>query len=113
MNERMTDEERRLAGLLRAATPRRSTPLGLEDRIMVRIAQRDRRRRERRAVAAMAIYCLGLTAALSVVGCIAVRSFDLAEHPESLLPLLALLATIGSVALAASGDRIEEIMRRL
>ncbi len=110
MNERMTDEERRLAGLLRAASPRSGVPVGLEDRIMIRIAQRERRRRERRAMATMALYCLGLTTALSVVGCIAVRSFDVAHHPAALLPLL---VAIGSVALTASGDRIAEIMRRL
>ncbi len=104
MNERMTDEERRLAGLLRAASPRSGVPVGLEDRIMVRIAQRERRRRERRAVATMALYCLGLTTALSVVGC------NVVHHPAALLPLL---VAIGSVALTASGDRIAEIMRRL
>lgn len=110
MNERMTEEEKHLSDLLRAASPHRSAPVGLDTRIMAQVAARARRRRERQAVAAMAVYCLGLTAALSVVGCIAVRSFDLVNHPASLLPLL---AAIGGMALAASGDRIAEIMRRL
>lgn len=63
--KRMNDE--RLAELIRAAAPRREAPVGLETRIMAQVALRDRRRRERRAIAAMACYCAVTAAAVAVV----------------------------------------------
>ena len=50
--KRISDE--RLAELIRAAALRREVPVGLETRVMAQVILRDRRRRERRAIAAMA-----------------------------------------------------------
>jgi len=48
--KRISDE--RLAELIRAAALRREVPVGLETRVMAQVILRDRRRRERRAIAA-------------------------------------------------------------
>lgn len=53
--KRISDE--RLAELIRAAALRREVPVGLETRVMAQVILWDRRRRERRAIAAMACYC--------------------------------------------------------
>ena len=47
--KRISDE--RLAELIRAAALRREVPVGLETRVMAQVILRDRRRRERRAIA--------------------------------------------------------------
>ena len=64
--KRISDE--RLAELIRAAALRREVPVGLETRVMAQVILRDRRRRERRAIAAMACYCAVAVAAGMVVG---------------------------------------------
>ena len=60
--KRISDE--RLAELIRAAALRREVPVGLETRVMAQVILRDRRRRERRAIAAMACYCAPPVAAV-------------------------------------------------
>ena len=55
--KRISDE--RLAELIRAAALRREVPVGLETRVMAQVILRDRRRRERRAIAAMASSACG------------------------------------------------------
>ena len=60
--KRISDE--RLAELIRAAALRREVPVGLETRVMAQVILRDRRRRERRAIAAMACYCAVAVAAV-------------------------------------------------
>ena len=65
--KRISDE--RLAELIRAAALRREVPVGLETRVMAQVILRDRRRRERRAIAAMACYCaVAVAAVMPAVG---------------------------------------------
>ena len=92
--KRISDE--RLAELIRAAALRREVPVGLETRVMAQVILRDRRRRERRAIAAMACYCL--------------RSVD---SPEGALQVLAILAGAVAAMMVACGDRATEILHRL
>ncbi len=109
MEKRELNDER-LAELIRAAAPRREAPVGLETRILAQVMLRDRRRRERRAIAAMACYCLGTAAAMAVVAFACLRSVD---SPEGVLQVLAILAGAVAAMVIACGDRATEILRRL
>lgn len=107
-DERMNDE--RLAALIRAVAPRKEAPVGLDTRIMAQIRLHERRRRERRAVMAMAGYCMAAVAAVLVVMCACLQSVD---SPEGMWRLLALLAGVVAAMVIACGDRATEILRRL
>lgn len=107
-DERMNDE--RLAALIRAVAPRKEAPVGLDTRIMAQIRLLERRRRERRAVMAMACYCMAAVVAVLVVMCACLQSVD---SPEGMWRLLALLAGIIVAMVIACGDRATEILRRL
>ena len=110
MMEKQQLNDERLAELIRTALPRREAPVGLETRIMAQVVLRDRQRRERRAIAAMACYCLGTAAAMAVVVFACLRSVD---SPEGLLQVLAILAGVVAAMVIACGDRATEILRRL
>lgn len=101
--KRISDE--RLAELIRAAALRREVPVGLETRVMAQVILRDRRRRERRAIAAMACYC-----AVAVAAFVCLRSVD---SPEGALQVLAILAGAVAAMMVACGDRATEILHRL
>lgn len=107
-DERMNDEW--LAELIRAAAPRKEAPVGLDTRIMAQIRLCERRRRERRAVWAMAGYCLAVVFAVLVVMLACLQTID---SPEEMWRLLALLAGIIVAMVIACGDRATEILRRL
>lgn len=111
--EKMTDEDRRLAALIRAASPQRSTPAGLQTRIMAQVRLRERRRRERQTIVETGCYCLGLSVLLLAVGLLGVRSigpqFDL---PESIPSLLYLFCGITGIGLTLFGDRMDKVWRR-
>lgn len=109
MEKRQLNDER-LAELIRAAAPRREAPAGLETRIMAQVRLHERRRRERRAIAAMACYCLGVSVAMIVVAFACLRSVD---SPEGQLRVLAILAGAVAAMVIACGDRATEILRRL
>lgn len=109
MNERYSDETR-FREAIRAASPRCTTPPGLEVRIMAQVKLRERRRRERRAVAEMAVYCLGLSTVLVVVLCTGAMTIDLRMKWPVLLLLFA--GAVG-LALTAWSDRIAEVWRKL
>ena len=109
MNDDRTNDER-LAQMIRAAAPRREIPVGLDTRIMAQIRLHERRRRERRAVMAMAGYCMAAVAAVLVVMCACLQTID---SPEGMWRLLALLAGIIVAMVIACGDRATEILRRL
>ena len=94
--KRISDE--RLAELIRAAALRREVPVGLETRVMAQVILWDRRRRERRAIAAM------------VVAFVCLRSVD---SPEGALQVLAILAGAVAAMMVACGDRATEILHRL
>ena len=100
MDERYSDETR-FREAIRAASPRCTTP---------QVRLRERRRRERRAVAEMAVYCLGLSAVLVVVLCTGAMTIDLRMKWPVLLLLFA--GAVG-VALTAWSDRIAEVWRKL
>ena len=97
--KRISDE--RLAELIRAAALRREVPVGLETRVMAQVILRDRRRRERRAVA---------VAAVMAVAFVCLRSVD---SPEGALQVLAILAGAVAAMMVACGDRATEILHRL
>ena len=103
--KRISDE--RLAELIRAAALRREVPVGLETRVMAQVILWDRRRRERRAIAAMACYC---AVAVAAVAFVCLRSVD---SPEGALQVLAILAGAVAAMMVACGDRATEILHRL
>ena len=105
--KRISDE--RLAELIRAAALRREVPVGLETRVMAQVILRDRRR-ERRAIAAMACYCAVAVAAVMAVAFVCLRSVD---SPEGALQVLAILAGAVAAMMVACGDRATEILHRL
>lgn len=103
-------DEARLRETIRAAAPRRTTPPGLEVRIMAQVRLRERRRRERQAVAKMAVYGLGLSAVLLVVLYAGLAAVDIrTEWPAALL----LFAGTMGMALTVWNDRIAEVWREL
>ena len=108
MKEQYGDEAR-LRETIRAAAPRRTTPPGLEVRIMAQVRLRERRRRERQAIARMAVYGLGLSVVLLVVLCTGAMAIDLRTEWHA-----ALLLSAGAVlmALTAWSDRIAEVLRK-
>lgn len=104
LNDRQLDE------LIRAASTRAKVPAGLETRIMARVARSECRRRERRAIAEMAGWCLKISAALAVVAFAALNSLDMSHNwPAAAL----ILAGVVGVALTVSYDRALEIFRKL
>jgi len=103
-------DDGRLAELIRAAAPRCNPPIGLETRILAQIALCDRRRRERRAVAAMGCYCLGAAAAAAAVAFVCLRT---ADSPEGVLQAAAIAGGVAAAMVIACGDRAAEILRRL
>ncbi len=109
MNELYSDRTR-ISDAIRAASPRRTTPPGLEERIMAQVRLRERRRRERRAVAEMAVYCTGLSAVLAVVLYDGLMIVDIrAQWPA----VLFLSAGVLGLALTAWSDRLAEVWRKL
>ena len=111
--KRISDE--RLAELIRAAALRREVPVGLETRVMAQVILRDRRRRERRAIAAMACYCAVAVAAVMAVAFVCLRSVSYTHlrAQEGALQVLAILAGAVAAMVVACGDRATEILHRL
>lgn len=104
LNDRQIDE------LIRAASPRPKVPAGLEVRIMARMARSECRRRERRAIAEMARWCLKMSAALVAVAFVALNSLDL---PHNWPAVALVVAGVVGVAVTVSYDRAIEIFRKM
>lgn len=103
------NEEKRLKELIRAASPCTCTPVGLETRIMAQVAGCERRRRERRAIVEMALYCVVFSAAAAVLAGVGIAAVGWANWPA----LLLLLAGTVGMALVCCCDRMNELLRRL
>lgn len=108
MEKRLND--RQLDELIRDASPRAKVPAGLEIGIMARVARSECRRRERRAIAEMAGWCVKMSAALAAVAFAALNSLDL-QHNWPAVALI--LAGVVGVAVTVSYDRAHEIFRKL
>lgn len=104
------NEQQTIRKIIEAAAPRRTTPVGLETRIMAQVRLHERRRRERRAIASAALYCCGVSVVLSVVLYAGIRTLDLREQWTSIVPIV--IGTFG-MGVTACYDRFTAVLRKL
>lgn len=101
----LNDEE--LRQLMRAVSPRRQPPAGLDARIMARVRRSARQRLERRRMLRMFFACIGLSASAA-----SMPLLMLADGITSLLPLFAATG-VGAMTLSAYGDCVKKLLRDL
>lgn len=107
------NEQQSVRKIIEAAAPRRTTPVGLETRIMAQVRLRERRRRERRTIASAALYCCGVSVVLLVVLYAEFRTLDRCEQWTSIVP--GAIGAIGAIGmgLTACYDRFTAVLRKL